>query len=202
MGRPDDPGSDGVSAAAVLVLGVALVVAPGAGAAHARLRGPAAEAGDSKPTTSPSDPLALAGSYDLLAACLRAGMPVASAATAVAEQAPEPLGEALRRAANLLSLGGESDVAWQHAGAHVETEALARLARRSARSGSALADAVTELAAQQRAAVEDSAAAAAERAGVLVSGPLGLCFLPAFLCLGIAPVVIGLAAHVLGEGVL
>ena len=28
---------------------------------------------------------------------------------------------------------------------------------------------------------------------VLVAGPLGLCFLPAFVCLGIVPVVIGLA---------
>ena len=32
-----------------------------------------------------------------------------------------------------------------------------------------------------------------ERAAVLVAGPLGLCFLPAFVCLGVLPVVVGLA---------
>ncbi|EME18755.1 type II secretion system F family protein [Rhodococcus triatomae] len=189
-----------MSAAAALLLGAALVVAPGAGAVHVRLRDahgdPDADAG-----VPSSDPLALAGAYDLLAACLRAGMPVASAAAAVAEQAPQPLAAALQRAANLLALGAEPEIAWQQAGTDPSTEALSRLARRSARSGSALADAVTELAAEQRTAVEGAAAAAAERAGVLISGPLGLCFLPAFLCLGIAPVVIGLATRVLGQGV-
>jgi hypothetical protein len=28
---------------------------------------------------------------------------------------------------------------------------------------------------------------------VLITGPLGLCFLPAFFCLGVLPVVVGLA---------
>jgi pilus assembly protein TadC len=190
-----------MSAAAVLLLGVAVVVAPGAGDAHVRLTSAPDDPGGDAGAPS-SDPLAAAGTYDLLAACLRAGMPVSAAAAAVAEQAPEPLGTALRRAANLLALGAEPEIAWQHAGTDPSTEALARLARRSARSGSALADAVTELAVEQRAAVEGAAAAAAERAGVLVSGPLGLCFLPAFLCLGIAPVVIGLATRVLGQGAL
>lgn len=192
-----------MSAVAALVLGVAVLVAPGSAASLGRLRTPSGEGGGARPHgAAPPDPLALAGSYDLFGACLRAGMPVASAATAVVEQAPEPLAEALRRAANLLALGAEPEVAWQSAGEHPETETLSRLARRSARSGRALADAVAELGAEQRAAVEDRAAAAAERAGVLISGPLGLCFLPAFLCLGIAPVVIGLASHVLGQGVL
>ena len=31
------------------------------------------------------------------------------------------------------------------------------------------------------------------RAAVLVTAPVGLCFLPAFLAVGVAPVVIGLA---------
>jgi pilus assembly protein TadC len=46
------------------------------------------------------------------------------------------------------------------------------------------------------------AAAAAERAGVLIAGPLGLCFLPAFVCLGIVPVVVGLAGEIFGAGLL
>ena len=48
-----------------------------------------------------------------------------------------------------------------------------------------------------RAALTDAAEARAQRAGVLIAAPLGLCFLPAFLVLGVAPVVIGLAGEVL-----
>ncbi|MGW0040764.1 type II secretion system F family protein [Rhodococcus sp. NPDC003348] len=188
-----------------LALAAAVLAAPGPTVARARLRALPGHVPDVVPRragpASP-DPLAGAASYDLLAACMRSGLPVAAAAAAVAEEAPDPLAEVLRRAANLLALGAEPDIAWQHAGTCPETEALSRMARRSARSGSALADAMAELAAEERASIEDRGAAAAERAGVLISGPLGLCFLPAFLCLGIAPVVIGLATHVLGEGLL
>jgi hypothetical protein len=37
---------------------------------------------------------------------------------------------------------------------------------------------------------------------VLIAGPLGLCYLPAFVCLGIVPVIAGLATDVLRTGVL
>ncbi|MFF0818482.1 type II secretion system F family protein [Rhodococcus sp. NPDC003318] len=194
-----------MTAAAALTLAAALLAAPGTAPVAGRLRARAGAVSGPRPA-SPArrdpDPLAGAGSYDLLAACMRSGLPVPAAATAVAEHAPEPLAGVLRQAANLLALGAEAEVAWHRAGAHPETEALARMARRSARSGVALADAMTELAAEQRIAVEERGSAAAERAGVLISGPLGLCFLPAFLCLGIVPVVIGLATRVLGDGLL
>jgi pilus assembly protein TadC len=81
-------------------------------------------------------------------------------------------------------------------------EALLRLARRSASSGAALAQGVADLAAQSRHDAADAAGAAAERASVLIAGPLGMCYLPAFVCLGIVPVVAGLAGDVLSSGVL
>lgn len=84
----------------------------------------------------------------------------------------------------------------------MQTEALLRLARRSASSGAALAGGVAELAEQSRHDAAHTAAASAERAGVLIAGPLGLCFLPAFVCLGIVPVVAGLAGDVLQSGLL
>lgn len=152
------------------------------------------------PRPLPVDPLAVASTLDLLAACLRGGLPVASAARVVLPSAPAPVASVLRQAADLLTMGAEPEDAWAAAAAEESTAGLARLARRSARSGSPLARGVAELAAEQRAAAEDSAAAAAERAGVLVTGPLGLCFLPAFLCLGVVPVVLGLAGPVLRGG--
>ncbi len=76
------------------------------------------------------------------------------------------------------------------------------MARRSARAGSSPVRGLRELAETERGTAQDNAAAAAERAGVAISGPLGLCFLPAFVCLGIVPVVIGLAGNVLDGGLL
>ncbi len=83
----------------------------------------------------------------------------------------------------------------------IET-ALFRLARRSASSGTALADGVAELAVETRHHAAHDAAAAGERAGVLIAGPLGICFLPAFICLGVIPVVAGLARDTFVSGLL
>ena len=114
----------------------------------------------------------------------------------------------MRRAADLLALGADPAVAWSIppdlpvSSVDAQIDALLRLARRSASSGAALAGGVAELADQSRHDAAQAAAAAAERAGVLIAGPLGLCFLPAFVCLGIVPVVAGLAGDVLQSGLL
>jgi pilus assembly protein TadC len=143
---------------------------------------------------------------DVLAVCLVAGMPVATAAAATAASAPPRLGLVLRRAADLLALGADAAVAWTAPGdpaaADGQVAGLLRLARRSSTSGAALAEGVAELATQSRHDAASVAAAAAERAGVLIAGPLGLCFLPAFVCLGIVPVVAGLAGKVLQSGLI
>lgn len=142
-----------------------------------------------------ADPMRVAATWDLLAACLRAGLPVPTAITAVAGELPGEPARALRAAGDLLALGADPVTAWTPAVACPETAALARGARRAAQSGTGLANLVTDLAADLRAGASDAAEAAAQRAGVLITAPLGLCFLPAFICLGIAPVVAGLAGH-------
>ncbi|MBD0323907.1 MAG: type II secretion system F family protein [Aldersonia sp.] len=191
--------------AALLTAALAMVVAPGSVALRGRfaaMRAPVTEAESAPPPAPRDDPMAVATAFDLLAGCLRAGLPMAAGAAAVSHSAPAPLNESLRRAADLLVLGADPEMAWRDAADDPATESLARMARRSARSGASLARAMDELAEQQRRSEEDAAAARAERAGVLISGPLGLCFLPAFVCLGIVPVVIGLAGRVLGGGLL
>ncbi|MCH9668802.1 MAG: type II secretion system F family protein [Actinomycetia bacterium] len=151
-----------------------------------------------------NDPLAAAASLDVLAACLRSGMTVSGAAAGAAESAPPTMAALLRRAADLLTLGADPAAAWanpvQPAESHLQ--ALTRMARRSECSGTALAQGVGDLAAQLRAEAAAGASAKAERANVLIAGPLGLCYLPAFLCLGVVPVVAGLAGEVLRSGVL
>jgi pilus assembly protein TadC len=143
---------------------------------------------------SEAGPLELAGAWDLLAACLRAGMPVPLAVQAIAEGLDAPAGPALRRTADLLALGADSEQAWQPVLDCPSTVRLARVARRSGRSGTALADSAARLAAAERASAREQAETRAQRAGVLIAGPLGLCFLPAFLAIGVVPVVIGLAS--------
>jgi pilus assembly protein TadC len=131
-------------------------------------------------------------------------MAVSTAASATAPSAPAALARVLNRAADLLALGAEPATAWTNltGSADNHVDALLRLARRSASSGAALAQGVAELADQSRHEAATAASAAAERASVLIAGPLGLCYLPAFVCLGIVPVVAGLAADVLGSGIL
>ena len=193
---------------AALLLGAALLTGAGPSVVRARARMPARP---HRPRPRPArgpDPLAVASSLDVLAVCLAAGMAVSTAAAATAPSAPPKLAQVLRRAADLLALGADPAVAWSTAPdleevtIDVQTDALLRLARRSASSGAALADGVVALAAQSRDDAAHAATAAAERAGVLIAGPLGLCFLPAFVCLGIAPVVAGLAGDVLQSGLL
>lgn len=194
--------------AAAVLLAVAAWIGPGPSLARARARMPAQEHGPRAgrdPAPGP-DPLAVASCLDVLAVCLGAGMAVAGAAAAAAASAPPNLARVLQRAADLLALGADPVVAWTTApdrranSADSQVEALLRLARRSAASGAALAEGVAELADQSRHDAAHGATAAAERAGVLIAGPLGLCFLPAFVCLGIVPVVAGLAGDVFQSG--
>lgn len=191
-----------MSAASSVLL--CLAVLTGAGPTLARVRA-GLRPGIARHSRQPrcaAGPLALASSLDVLAVCLAAGMAVSSAAAAAVPSAPPPLAGVLQRAAGLLALGADPDTAWSAESVDVHIEALLRLARRSASSGAALAEGVAELATQCRHDATQEAAAAAERAGVLIAGPLGLCFLPAFVCLGIVPVVAGLAGQVLQSGLL
>lgn len=195
------------SALSMLLMAAALVVVPGPAGPRSRLGRAARVRLDQVPprwlgpvtrrgprTRVDDEPLALAAAWDLLAACLRAGMAVPLAVRAVAEGLDGPAGPALRRVAELLALGADPEQAWQPALDTVPTIRLARVARRSGRSGTALAESLSRLAVAERAEVREQSEARAQRAGVLIAGPLGLCFLPAFLAIGVIPVVLGLAA--------
>lgn len=191
-----------MSTAAVL-LAAALLAGAGPRPARRRAGVPVRRGGGKRRTVDTRDPFATASAFDVLSVCLTAGMTVPAAASATAAFAPRTLGVLLRRAADLLALGADPETAWKVlAGDDESCTAVARLARRSAHSGSALAGGAAELAEQSRQDATHAATAAAERAGVLIAGPLGLCFLPAFLCLGIAPVVAGLAGEIFGAGLL
>ncbi|HLU59483.1 MAG TPA: type II secretion system F family protein [Pseudonocardia sp.] len=141
----------------------------------------------------------LAAAWELLAVCLEAGLPVALAVAAAAEALRGGVGAQLRRTAGLLELGADPESAWLAAEQLPALATFARAAGRSASTGSALAPLARAEAERTRAGLLDAAQAKAQRAAVLITAPLGLCFLPAFLVLGIAPVVVGLAGEVLTQ---
>ncbi|MFF0555498.1 type II secretion system F family protein [Streptomyces sp. NPDC004266] len=134
---------------------------------------------------------------DLLAACAASGAGPGEAAEAVGRSLGGPLGERLTRTAAELRLGGEPAEVWGRFGAIPGAEGLARCMERAGSSGAPAAEAVARHAAALRATRARAAAAGARRAQVLISAPVGLCFLPAFLAVGVAPVVIGLATGLL-----
>ena len=198
-------------ALAMLVVAIALMVAPGPAGPRSRLGSTTTSAAIAPRRTwttafltgwaqrgarrdAGGESLALAGAWELLAACLRAGMPVPVGVRAVAEGLDAPAGPALRATAELLAMGAEPAQAWRPALECPATVRLARAAARSGRSGTALAESLSRLATAVRADAREQSEVRAQRAGVLIAGPLGLCFLPAFLAIGVVPVVIGLAA--------
>jgi pilus assembly protein TadC len=134
---------------------------------------------------------------DLLSVCLRAGMPLVAALETVADALPGPFSDDLHVVAGLQRLGAAAPVAWAELAADPELAPVGRVVARSAESGSRLAAAFDQLAADRRAALVAAGLARARTAGVVAMAPLGLCFLPAFVCIGIVPIVVSLAGEVL-----
>lgn len=180
-------------------LGLVAGAVVGAGAAQwraVRRTGAAAPAGEAE-----ADPSDVALCADLMAACLAAGATPGEAAGAVGDCLGGPLGAALIRAQAELRLGAEPVECWQRLGLLAGAREMARCLARASTTGSAPVAEIARLAADIRAAHGRSALARARRAAVLATAPLGVCFLPAFLLVGVAPVVMGLAGTVLGGAV-
>jgi pilus assembly protein TadC len=189
--------SVGLGLAVVLVVGGPTGVAAGlvVGAAADRLVPRLEPAADRRRREERAAELPL--TLDLLSVCLRAGMPLVAALETVAEALPGPFSDDLHVVAGLQRLGAAAPVAWAELAADPDLAPVGRVVARSAESGSRLAAAFDRLAADRRAALISTGLSRARTAGVVAMAPLGLCFLPAFVCLGIVPIVVSLAAQVL-----
>ena len=153
------------------------------------------DAGDHQDELMAGD-LALA--LDLLAGCLAGGAATVDALRAVSAALPGPCGSRLGRVAAALVVGSSPQEAWRVLGEdRGPAGAAARALARAADGGAPVASAVRRVAADTRLEAGGRAERAARRAGVLAVAPLGLCFLPAFVLLGVVPVVIGLAGPLL-----
>jgi len=148
-----------------------------------------------KSASDDSAPLVLA----LTAAALRSGLPVATALDLARPAAGHALADALGRTAGLLRLGATPAQAWSLLPDGETYVAIALFAKRSGQSGTKLAEAFERGAARLLDEHRAAALARAQRVSVLAVGPLGACFLPAFVCLGIIPVVVAVAAGIGGQ---
>ncbi|MFT4286764.1 type II secretion system F family protein [Nocardioides sp.] len=128
----------------------------------------------------------------LLGAALAAGAAPADAVAAVADALPGPASTRLAGAAARLRLGADPVGVWEGLADEPGLAPLGRALARAQATGSPVVATVARLAEElsrnARAEVEDRA----RRVGVKAAVPLGLCLLPAFLCLGIVPLVGGL----------
>ncbi|MGW6913403.1 type II secretion system F family protein [Kitasatospora sp. NPDC054939] len=130
---------------------------------------------------------------ELLAACLGSSASPSAAVAAVARSVDAPMGPVLAAISAELALGAPPEVCWARVGEqHPVLAPLARCLVRTSLSGAPVGGPLTDLAQGQRAAATRAAHARVRRAGVLAVAPLGLCFLPAFVLIGVAPVVLGL----------
>ncbi|MEV7662899.1 type II secretion system F family protein [Paenarthrobacter sp. NPDC089316] len=130
---------------------------------------------------------------ELLASMLDAGAGIGRALELLAGSASPPISQSLRPVVAALAIGADWETAWHTPAPHAAEilrlkDALAFAALTGAPSASILyAQAARERRGQFRAAEKRAAAL-----GVKLVVPLGLCSLPAFICLGIVPVLIAM----------
>ncbi|MFC7326210.1 type II secretion system F family protein [Marinactinospora rubrisoli] len=135
---------------------------------------------------------ALPVAVDLLTATLRAGATMTDALDAVAAAVGGPLAAELAAVADRLRLGADAAEAWRDVRDPPALASLARALARAARTGAPVAGLLDRHSAECRRAARANAVARSQRTGVLVVLPLGLCFLPAFVLIGVVPLAAGL----------
>ncbi|GAB2871087.1 type II secretion system F family protein [Nocardioides pacificus] len=138
----------------------------------------------------------LACLVDLFAAALSAGTPAAEAVGFVCAALPGPAADRLHTVRARLDVGLDPEAVWEGLAGDPVLGPLGRTLARAHATGAPVVGAVErladDLAVRARADVEDRARAVGVKAAV----PLGLCLLPAFLLLGIVPLVAGLLSGI------
>src|SRR5699024_6839539 len=136
------------------------------------------------PQASPVvDPLVIAGDIEPFVACVRARFSVHQASSAVSIVAYEPTATYRMQLYSVLVVGVEAEMVWVPLSQLPRLQELACLVVMSEYSGAAIASGCQRLGDTLRADATSNAIAKAERAGVFISLPLAMCFLPAFIVL-------------------
>lgn len=134
----------------------------------------------------------LADTVELLAVCLSAGSPTRHALEVVAGVQGIATSTVLLKVVGVLAMGVPEQQAWLEL---VEDEVWGPVAgdvARSARSGTSLVEVLHVHADEARLVAQEKALQRARTAGVRSVIPLMVCFLPAFVLVGVLPIIAGL----------
>lgn len=124
---------------------------------------------------------------DLVAACLASGAGVGPSVRAAARAVGPPVSADLDAVVASWELGADPETAW--AAVDPALAGLARAVVRSSRTGAPLADLLPRVSAEARAAHRAQVEARVRTASVRLTAPLGAALLPAFVLLGVVPLV-------------
>ncbi|HVQ87309.1 MAG TPA: type II secretion system F family protein [Actinomycetes bacterium] len=194
LSRPISVRSLGLLAAALSIatfVGGVTGVIVGAGAGYGLQRWLAALPDAREAERKRSRQLELPVVVDLLAACMYAGANPSEATRAAASVSRSSIGGELRQVGAALLIGASADEAWRLV-ERGDLAAVSRVMIRSARSGAPASELLAAVGSETRESSRAAAVAEARRLGVRTAGPLGLCFLPAFVLIGVIPLVISL----------
>ncbi len=131
------------------------------------------------------------GVVELLAAALQSGAPLRVAVREVGAVAPEPSAAVLGRVAAQTDIGLSDAEAWAGLRGHTVWGPVARDLARSVDSGAGIADLLLSHADDLRRDLGARAERRARTVGVRSVLPLMCCFLPAFILVGVVPIVMG-----------
>ncbi|RNM14678.1 type II secretion system F family protein [Nocardioides pocheonensis] len=127
----------------------------------------------------------------LLGACLAAGAATSVAFETVASALPGAVAEEFDGVQHRLALGADPASVWRDLAAHPQLRPLGRALARGQQSGASVRTAVEALAVELAAQSRSRTDALARSVEVRAAAPLGACFLPAFVLVGVVPMVVG-----------
>jgi Flp pilus assembly protein TadB len=131
---------------------------------------------------------------DLLGSCLDAGAAPERALETVARAVGGPVAEEFLGLHHLLDVGVDPVRVWRSVARHPQLGPLGRAVVRAHESGASVSRAVHQLSAEIAERARAEVEARARSIEVKASVPLGLCLLPAFVLLGVVPMIAGVFA--------
>ena len=128
---------------------------------------------------------------DLLGSCLDVGAAPDAALLSVSRALGGPVADELLAIHHRLELGVDPTQVWRSVAAHPQLSPLGRAVGRAHETGAPVGIAVHQLAQELRDRARAEVETRARSIEVKAAAPLGLCLLPAFVVLGVVPMVVG-----------
>lgn len=134
---------------------------------------------------------ALPFTVDLVIAALQVGRPPGTALGLAGEAVGGPLGEELAAVRARIDLGTDPTSLWREMAGHPVLAPLGRSFARAAQTGAPVTVVLTRCVDDLRRGRRAAAQQVARSVGVRTAAPLGACFLPAFVLVGVVPTIVG-----------